>query len=141
MITTMLAIPLLILARVFLAQATPTPPDLGIPPALWELTSYTETDSVPVEIVDPTRYTLQFQPDGQLLAQFDCNHGSGQYTVSEGVLTVSPMATTLILCPEDSQATPFQILLDAASVYEIDPEGYLILRGEAGDLRFRPALA
>jgi heat shock protein HslJ len=140
MLAIVFTLPLFILSHVFLAQATPTPPDLGIPAVPWELVSYTETDSVPVEIVEPKRYTLQFQPDGQLLAQFDCNHGSGQYTASDGALTVSPMITTLILCPDDSQTTPFQILLDAASAYEIDPEGYLILRGEAGDLRFRPAL-
>lgn len=141
MFTMMLAVPLLILTHLFLAQGTPTPPDTGIPPGLWELVSYTEADAQPVEIVDPTRYTLQFQPDGQLLAQFDCNHGSGQYTIEDGVLTVAPMATTLILCPSDSQVEPFQILLSVATSYEIDAEGYLMLRGDAGDLRFRPALA
>ena len=141
MFTMMLTIPLLILTHLFLAQGTPTPADSGIPPVLWELVSYTERDGEPVEIVDPTRYTLQFQPDGQLLAQFDCNHGSGQFTASDGVLTISSVTTTLILCPTDSQVAPFRILLDAATSYEIDAEGDLILRGDAGDLRFRPALA
>ena len=140
MFTMVFALTLFILSHVFLAQATPTPPDLGIPPVVWELVSYTEADGVPIEIVDPTRYTLQFQPDGQLLAKFDCNHGSGQYTASDGVLTVSPMATTLILCPDDSQATPFQLLLDAATSYEIDAEGFLLLHGDTGSLRFRTAL-
>lgn len=133
--------PILIISSLFFAQATPTPPGAGITPGPWELVSYTEASGDPVEIVDPTRYTLQFQPDGQLLAQFDCNHGSGQFTAADGVLTVSPMATTLILCPSDSQVTPFQILLDAATSYEIDVEGHLLLHGDSGDLRFRPALA
>lgn len=141
MFAMILTLPLLILSHVFLAQATPTPPDLGIPPVVWELVSYTEADGVPIEIVDPTRYTLQFQPDGQLLAKFDCNHGSGQYTANDGVLTVSAMATTLILCPDDSQTTPFQILLDSATSYEIDAEGSLLLDGDAGTLRFRTARA
>jgi heat shock protein HslJ len=141
MFSMMLTVPLLILTHLFLAQGTPTPPDYGIPPGVWELVSYTETEAEPVEIVDPTRYTLQFQPDGQVLAQFDCNRGSGQYTATDGVLTVSSVVTTLILCPSDSQVEPFQILLSVATSYEIDAEGYLILRGDAGDLRIRPALA
>ena len=43
-------------------------------------------------IADPSRYTVQFLPEGRLLARLDCNQGRGGYTAAEGVLTLTPLA-------------------------------------------------
>src|SRR5262245_44432881 len=113
-----LAAPILLVLSALAAQATPNPTATGIPPVVWELVSHTATNSKPVAIAEPARYTLQFLPDGRLLARLDCNQGSGGYTASDGVLTLTPMAATLKLCPPDSQVDPFQLLLSQATAYQ-----------------------
>ena len=120
-------------------QGTPTPAS-DIPPVVWELVSLTGGDGVLVDIEDPSRYTVQFLEDGTIAARFDCNRGTGGYTAAGGALTIVQMATTLALCEPDSQAQPFQLILQDATSYEIDAEGILILRGEGGELRFAPQL-
>lgn len=123
------------------AQPTSAPMDAGIPPVVWQLVGFMETDGAPVEIADPSRYTLQFLPAGRVAARVDCNQGSGGYTAADGVLTLTPMAVTLKLCFGESQAAPFQRLLAKATSYRFDPEeGFLLLRGDAGVLRLQPAL-
>jgi heat shock protein HslJ len=121
-------------------QATPTPGAAGIPPVVWELVALTGADGVPVEIDDPSRYTLQFLEEGKVAARFDCNRGSGGFTAADGELTIGQMATTLALCEPDSQAQPFQLILQDVTSYELDADGYLILRGDGGELRLSPQL-
>ena len=100
---------------------------------IWQLVGFTETNAGPVTIADPSRYTVQFLPEGLLLARFDCNQGRGGYTAADGVLTLTPMAVTTAMCPPDSQDLAFQRLLGQATGYRFDPEvGHLVLRGEAG---------
>ena len=122
------------------AQATAAPSGSEMPPVVWELVGLTEADGAPVEIAEPPRYTLQFLPEGRVVARLDCNQGSGDYTAADGVLTLTPMAATLKLCLPDSQVDPFQRLLHQITAYQFDPEGFLLLRGEAGELRLQPAL-
>src|SRR5215217_7205196 len=96
--------PLLILIpSVVAGPATPTATASGIPPVIWELVSFSEPDRVPVTITDPSRSTVQFLPDGRLLARLDCHHGTGGYTAAAGVLALSPLAVTTAMCPPDSE--------------------------------------
>ena len=96
--------PLLLLApSASAAQAGSDPDSLRIPPVVWQLAGVAEADGAPVTIDDPARYTVQFLPEGRLLARFDCNQGSGGYTAAEGVLTLTPLAVTTALCPPDSR--------------------------------------
>ena len=83
-------------------------------------------------IDDPTRYTLQFLAEGELLARVDCNQGHGGYTAADGVLTVTPMATTRMACRAGVADTVFLRLLLAATAYEFDADGRLRLRGGHG---------
>jgi heat shock protein HslJ len=131
---------LLLLVSLFpLAQGTPVPPGQGIPPIVWELVTLTGADGVPAEIEDPTRYTVQFQPDGRFAAKLDCNQGFGGYTAVDGVLELTDMGTTLALCEPDSHGDAYLIVLGDATSYELDPDGFLVLSGDGGTLRFRPA--
>jgi heat shock protein HslJ/uncharacterized lipoprotein YbaY len=114
----------------------------GLPPVVWELVGFVAADGAPVEIADPSRYTLQFLPTGRVVAKLDCNQGSGGYAAADGVLTLTPMAVTLKLCLGESQAAPFQRLLAKVTSYRFDPEaGDLLLRGAAGVLKLQPALS
>jgi heat shock protein HslJ len=127
------------MARTALAQATPTPSDSAIPAVVWELVEYAESGGEPVAIDDPMRYTLQFLAEGELLARVDCNQGQSGYTAADGVLTVTPMATTRMACAPGSQDTVFLRLLLATTAYEFDADGLLRLSGDMGELHLRPA--
>ena len=141
MITAGFALLAIVLAATPLAQATPTPPDdAGIPPVVWEMVTFAKDGADPVEVTEPVRYTVQFLPDGQLAVGADCNTGGATYTAVDGTLQVSPIRTTLIGCPPDSQADPFLILLGSATSFEFDDEGLLILTGPEGSLSLRPSL-
>ena len=129
---------LTLVAMAIAAQVTSPEPEPAIPAVVWELVAFTESNGAPVTIADPSRYTVQFLPDGEVVAQLDCNQGRGGYTAAGGVLTMTPMAATRMMCPPDSYDLPFQRLLLQATAYWIDPEsGDLWLRGDAGELQFR----
>ena len=71
----------------------------------------------------------------------DCNQGSAGYTAFDGIIEITDMASTLALCEDDSQAGPFQIILQHVKSSDLDPQdGFLLLSGSEGDLRLRPAL-
>ena len=131
----------LLIPGLFAAQAPAVPDATAIPAVIWEMVSFSEPDSAPVTIADPSRYTVQFLPEGRLLARLDCNQGSGGYTAVEGVLTLTPLAVTTAMCPPDSHGATFQRLLEQATSYRFDPEvGALLLRGEDGVLHLQPTL-
>jgi heat shock protein HslJ len=125
-----------------LAVRAPAVPDAtAIPPVIWELVRFSEPDRAPVTIADPWRYTVQFLPEGRLLARLDCNQGRGGYTAAAGVLALTPLAVSEALCPPDSSDTTFQRLLTRATSYRFDPEvGALLLRGEDGVIQLQPIL-
>lgn len=122
-------------------QATPVPPeDAGIPPIVWELVELPGDDGQPVEIAEPARYTIQFLPDGMLGLGADCNSVGGTYKVDGENLDLELTVSTLALCPPDSQAEPFQRLVENTTSFSFDPDGHLLLTGDDGTLRFRPTL-
>jgi heat shock protein HslJ len=130
MVPLMFAVVRLLIPGLFAAQASAVPDEIAIPPVIWEMVSFTESQRAPVTIPDPWRYTVQFLPEGRLLARLDCNQGSGGYTAAAGVLTLTPLAVTAAMCPPDSADTTFQRLLTQATSYRFDPEvGALLLRG------------
>jgi heat shock protein HslJ len=119
-------------------EATPSPTASFIPPIVWELAAYSDSGSEPVFIDDPTRYTLQFLVEGDLLVRLDCNQGRGMYTAVDGELTVTPLASTRAACPPDSHDMDFLRLLLAASRFAFDADGNLLLSGDQGELTLRP---
>jgi heat shock protein HslJ len=131
----------ILLASMPLTQATPTPRnEAKIPPVVWEMVAFAEADADPVDVAEPERYTVQFLPEGELAIGADCNSGGATYTAEDGTLEISPIRTTLMGCPPDSQADPFLILLESATTFAFDDEGLLILTGPEGDLSLRPSL-
>ncbi|HEU0116764.1 MAG TPA: META domain-containing protein [Thermomicrobiales bacterium] len=123
------------------AHATPTAATAAIPPVVWELTALTGPDGGSVAIDDPSHYTVQFLADGSLVAQFDCNHGGGSYTAVDGALQIFGLRSTLMGCEAGSQGSNFSFVLEKAMAFAFDPDGDLLLSGDAGSLRLRPALA
>ena len=118
------------------AETTPTEMTLTGNAWQWvETTSPTET----ITVADPTRYTITFNEDGTASIGADCNQVMATYTVADSALTIVPGATTLAMCPEDSQAGPFVVGLGAAAVYFFQ-DGHLFIDqfASSGTMKFAP---
>jgi heat shock protein HslJ len=140
MVSRAVAAVMLLVASLAAGTATPTPSDPAIPPVRWQVVGFTTPTQAPVTIADPASYTLQFLPQGLLLAQFDCNQGRGGYTAAAGVLTLTPMAVTTAMCAPDSYGLEVQRILGQATSYAFDPDGMLLLDGAGGSLRLQATL-
>ncbi len=55
---------------------------------------------------------MQFLPDGGFGFRADCNGGFGSYEIDGSNMTLGPLGTTLMLCPEGGQGSEF---IDALS--------------------------
>jgi len=101
-----------------------------------ETTTPTET----IAAADPTRYTITFNEDGTAAIGADCNRVTATYTVADSALTIVPGASTMAMCPPDSQATPFVSGLSSAAVYFFQ-DGHLFIDqfASSGTMRFAPA--
>ena len=93
-----------------------------------------------VTVPSPERYTIFLQDDGTARIQFDCNQGSGNYTIATGQLTFGPLVSTRMACPPDSMDTAFMRDLQRATTFFVqDGELYLELPFDSGTMHFRPA--
>lgn len=142
MLTAGLALVSLLLALPAVTQARLAPVEQAdIPPLVWELVELKPADGAAIEILDPSRYTVRFLPEGKLALGAGCNLVAGTFTAQYGTLTVALKALPLPLCPLDSQAVEFQSLVDDASAYAFDRNGFLLLTGDEGRLKLRASLA
>ena len=85
----------------------------------------------------PERYTLTFQPGGQVSVRADCNRGAGSYLLNSAALSFGPIALTKMMCPPGSRDAEF--LKELATVARQGFSGYdlvLTLQGDAGTMRF-----
>lgn len=110
--------------------AAPAPAAAVYKPALtgviWQWTASQTGDQV-TPVSDPSRYQAQFNVDGSLVVKADCNTVTTSYTVGENnSMTIQPGASTLMACPEDSQADAFLQQLGATATYQFS-SGALVL--------------
>jgi heat shock protein HslJ len=108
----------------------------------WQWTD-TMTASTATAVADPTRYAITFNDDGTVNITADCNSVLGTYTTAEdGSLTIVLGPSTLVGCPEDSQATPFLAGLALVSNYSFDGDALMLAQaGGAETFRFAAAAA
>jgi heat shock protein HslJ len=86
---------------------------------------------------NPANYTLQFNPDGTVAAQVDCNRSSGSYQADETNLTISMGPTTLMACPPPTLDTVFQMQLSQVSSYFFDGNSLILLwKMDSGSMKF-----
>lgn len=90
------------------------------------------------------RYTLQLLPGGRALVKFDCNMGSGSYTIDGAALTMGPFVSTLMGCPDDSFATQFGTALENAASYVVTTDASdslnISMKADGGVLTFTPSV-
>ena len=66
------------------------------------------SDDTTIAVGEPSKYTLQFQADGNVAIRADCNQVLGRYTTSGNAqLTIELGPSTLVGCPPGSQADVF----------------------------------
>jgi hypothetical protein len=89
---------------------------------------------------DKSKYTLTFEPDGNVSAQIDCNRGRGTWkSTGANQLTLGPMAVTRAMCL-NSSLERFTTDLGSIVSYTLK-EGHLFLalNVDAGIYEFAPA--
>ena len=124
-------------------DATPQPGS-ELPIILWHLEELTDAEGTATPD-DPARYNVQFLPDGLLAGQADCNRMRGRYEVDGDSLTIGPLASTRVLCPEGSLDNRYLAALEQVASFAIavgpDASDRLTLTlTDGGSLVFRPAL-
>jgi heat shock protein HslJ len=115
--------------------------EMSLTGTVWQWVE-TITPMETITAADPTRYTITFNEDGTAAIGADCNQVTATYTVADSALTIVPGASTLALCPEDSQATAFLAGLSSAAIYFFQ-DGHLFIDqfASAGTLKLAPAAA
>ena len=94
--------------------------------AVWQWTASQAGDQV-TPVTDPSRYQAQFNVDGSLNIKADCNNVTASYTAGEGnSMIILPGPSTLMACPEDSQADAFMQQLGVTATYGFS-QGPLVL--------------
>jgi heat shock protein HslJ len=120
----------------------------GIPPLMWVSNDFLPTASeAPTDqgaIALGSEYWVQFLPDGGFSFRADCNGGFGSYEIDGSSVTLGPLGTTLMLCPEGGQGSEFIDALSSVTSWSIDQSGatdVLVLTTEDGaDLTFDPSI-
>jgi heat shock protein HslJ len=87
----------------------------------------------------PENYTLLLGDDGSVSIQADCNQGGGTYARSGSELSFTPIATTLMACPEGSQADLYLASLGDVTSFTIEDGDLVLTLSDAGTLRFTAA--
>ena len=85
-------------------------------------------------------YGLDFQRDGNLAVQADCNTGKGKYTIDGASFALGTLTSTQVACPGASLSEVFlQQLQSSGSVRLGDGKLIIHLKTDAGTMEFVPA--
>lgn len=90
-------------------------------------------------LIDSSRVTLNFSADGRLAGLASCNNYTTSYAVNGSAVTTSAAAVTRKMCPEAlmTQENAFLDALEAATRFEFDETGALVLSGEGTSITAR----
>jgi heat shock protein HslJ len=148
--------------RVYIASARPSPtevvaPSTAVPTeavqdlepisqadlvdATWQWVASRQPLSAPTQMVpDPERYTLNFNEDGSLFVQADCNTSRGAYELLGSTLTLNQGITTLALCARESKYDLYSSLFERVTgVGNLEGQLVLLLDDGAAAMSFANA--
>ena len=92
-----------------------------------------------ISVPNPENYTIAFLPDGELALRFDCNRGTGTYTLDGSSLTIQLGITTLAACPDDSLDQEFRTRLEQVATFVQDGDNLVLnLALDSGNMVFAP---
>lgn len=117
----------------------------GLAATSWRLLSFQSMDDSQGTTKAGNRtYLLNFNADGSLAAQLDCNRGSASWNedisnATGGTLTIGPVTATRALCPPPSMGEMLAARLpDVASYTLRDGHLFLALKMDGGIFEFAP---
>lgn len=106
----------------------------------WTLVAYRPAAGAEIRPARSDQYQLQFQADGRLLAQIDCNRGSGswQSTDPQGGLRLGPLALTRMMCPPGPLTSQLPAAMETIQSYRL-VDGQLQLQAAGGSYLWQRA--
>jgi D-alanyl-D-alanine carboxypeptidase len=109
----------------------------------WRLTMVLEIATQTQSDMDPERYGITFEDNGDFNAQADCNRLLGSWSIEDTSVSLTPGPTTRAACPPDSRSDDFITWLAQVTSAQLDNDGGLMLTSGDGDdltlLQFEPA--
>lgn len=71
----------------------------GLTNTSWQLLEIRNADGTSLHPDDPAKFTVEFDADGTVVAQLDCNRGHGTWkSAAPGRIELAPMALTRMMC-------------------------------------------
>jgi heat shock protein HslJ len=121
-------------------EATEEPSEeAGLVGPVWQWVQSVYEGDMIVASTDPTRYTITFLEDGTFQAQLDCNTGFGSYTLDGSNLTIGPIGSTRMACPDDSLDSTFIEDLEAVASYAMADGNLHLTLSTDGVMELSPA--
>jgi heat shock protein HslJ len=95
---------------------------------------WTVTEIAGAAPVEGTEVEIAFSPDGGLSGTGGCNRINSSYEITGEGLSIGPVASTMMACPEEVMAQEMAVIAALAGVFSFDigEDGALILRGTNG---------
>jgi heat shock protein HslJ len=122
------------------AQTAGRAPASGLAGTSWQLVKFQGGDDTTLTPDDRAKYTIEFAPDGQLVARIDCNRGRGTWKSSgASELRLGPLALTRAQCPPGSLHDQIARQWEHIRSYVIkDTHLFLSLMADGGIYEFEP---
>jgi len=100
----------------------------------WDVISYNNGKEAVVSLKLGTSATAVFDEDGQVSGSASCNNYFGPFTTDGSSITIGPLASTRMLCPDPEvmdQETAYLAALEMATTYKITGD-FMEMRDENG---------
>lgn len=111
----------------------------GLPNTSWQLVQIYNADGTSLHPDDPTKYTAEFDSDGSVIVQLDCNRGHGTWkSPSPGEIELAPMALTRMMCLNPSLADRVAKDWSNAKSYAIEGGHLRLMLSGGGYFEFEP---
>ena len=115
-------------------------PATGLPGTQWDLRYLVDgARQSKSSLLANTQITLIFGADGQLSGNSGCNQYNGSYQVNGNQITVGPLVSTMMACPQETmqQESTYLIALQSATSFDQSAQ-QLIITHPAGQLEYAP---
>lgn len=95
----------------------PTAPSEPITGVEWTLTRFQTDSEGTLPVPGNQSYTLEFDQDGVLSGQVDCNRCTGSYSAAAPLLSIGVLACTRAYCGDESLDNRYLSALQGATSY------------------------
>ena len=104
---------------------------------VWQLQQILYNNDELIEVDNPSDYTIEFLPDGQLNIKADCNRAIGSYIIEGSSISINIGPTTRAMCPPESISDQYLKELQSATIFFFkDGDLYLDLKFDTGTMKF-----